>query len=485
MSRKSASLWVLVVSIVGLAIFLRTQTGPSASALESAGKLEHVGVDGNPAEELVPPMHPHEARVLEAQPSAGERKSVASVVGKVSDPTGQAVSGLVVQMEMWQTPNRCAVTDALGIYRFEEVPTEEPLALTILQDSVPSGLIAPRGYFHGEPGWKRNGMAWPQGYFTEVVHATATELLQVKEWQLLFEGRIVGRISRWSDSSPVVGVRVRFQPWLTKPGERQPWGDTIATDSNGDFSASLSSGQYKLCFELARSTIESDRVLPGIPCRNVTLHDGERLDLGELALGGGEHVLQGRVVDQHGSPVPDLVVIGYCGATPEEGEPPNDWSTATHRVKTDADGFYVMEGLGPGLLAIQAGPDDYDLKDQCTGKRLVKFPDLLIVSVEDPKTTAQPIEVLMSEPFRILLRVGPRPNQVAVRKAVIRALPGAGAVRGKLLKTLEFDARGGQAAWMCQTPHDAVLIEWFENGRSVQTEVVEPVPNSVHELVMN
>jgi hypothetical protein len=231
------------------------------------------------------------------------RRERAVVSGTLRTLAGEPISGETVQLESAEVHAlHTGRSDERGLFVIRDVKAGAEYSL----------LVRPRGGYREF--WQRGLRVPPEGLELDVVLEPSGR------------GRLRGRV-----------VDVEGQPLP----ELVLWVRSAALDAAPSRLETDASGYFTLedapAGPLAVTTGGSPNVV-----RGPTLAPGTTLEL-ELVVDHGEHELPGRVVDERGDPLAGAELD--LSWSHESGDA---HSTAMRRLRSDADGSFRFEGLGPG-----------------------------------------------------------------------------------------------------------------------------------------
>ena len=175
-----------------------------------------------------------------------------------------------------------------------------------------------------------------------------------------YTARIAGRVTRNDNGQPIANAAVEI---ASTPGAALSIRRLARTDSNGRFEfARLGSGEFLLT-ATAHGFLSADGSLirPGGGETRVVVKNGERFEGADVAL-APTSAIEGRVLDESGDPVPDVVVQiaqrFYRAGLPRfaSGPPSAIGSTGP----TDDRGWFRAFGIFPGDYYLFAIPEPFE-----------------------------------------------------------------------------------------------------------------------------
>lgn len=237
-----------------------------------------------------------------------------AITGQVVDRHGRPLAGAEVWAVQFRKTTATARTDADGRFRLAELKDDKPVDVW----AEAEGLARER----------RDGVRVIPGADRAI-----------PPLNLLPGTRMTGRLVD-AQGRPVAGVKVSLKDYRhvlghTISNEQTEW--SLTSDADGRFATPpLPAGSAAFVFAAPGKvrTQAGGKAEPGTPA----------VDLGEIVL-ADEVPLRGRVVDQQGRPAPGVgVIVDY------------DYHNT---AKTDADGCFLVHGVGSDAKAIRLDSNAY------------------------------------------------------------------------------------------------------------------------------
>lgn len=267
---------------------------------------------------------------------------------------------------------------------------------------------------------------------------------------------------------------------MTKSSTRSFYGTTGA---DGRYRLRCAPGDVRVRLHFARSHAASTLARP-LP-RNLTLGAGSTntVDFRVTESGGR---ITGRIEDQDGRPVEDMVVLAYFRpdetSMPEEQRRVYTQRDYVHSTRSGAGGVFVLAGMPSGRFGVRVGPDDYDPVGQ--GRLGMIGPREIVSVAPNADVDLGVMNVVASRPFRVEGRIARADGGAIDRDESntwrLFAILQAGARRAKVREQkVRFRYRDGAChfAWACETPEDGVLLELRGPNGLVAQEPLFPVPD--------
>ena len=255
----------------------------------------------------------------------------ATIQGIVETYDGERLPS--VRVELWMGgsgPLREAVSDPAGRFEFAQLGAEE-YRLVIDGETLPDGWVPPH----------RQGVCRHEGQ-DGFLYATCVDFrdeLGVAEVTLLaFPGSAVHGRLLGPEGEPVQGTQVRIH-------SRHGVSRDTKTGTDGGFSfESVLPGDYSAT---VHPGVESR--YDGLPSPEMRFHVAtfDTVVLPDMVMEPGDRVIRGRLVDQDGRSIRNVLVLCYRAA--------GGWGDRLGRARMDDDGRFLIEGVPRAEAKVQVG----------------------------------------------------------------------------------------------------------------------------------
>lgn len=419
-----------------------------------------------------------------AEPKLGapmglEEPEYGFVRGRIVDSYGRPIlEGRVIASRKGKRMGAQALQGDDRIYRFRlEAPKIYELAVE--PESLPQGYAPPmlkdrRGPGGGGP------LQRPAFYSVAVKPEQEQTLDLVVGMAAEASGQVVDAMG-----TPVPGVFVQCVRLDSYGGEID---DQALTDSQGNFTfTDVFPGNYRLTVLVTPEQAPKGKLWNPPPPIDVLIQGGQPHHFGQLVVGAGIGQIEGRIVDQDGRGFPGLLVMAYSNEPVGEGLQEHDFNSMLAHARTDADGYYRLQGLELMAVKVSLTPNFEPGQARGPGHVAMWVPNLDVdLDRDGPSIDVGTTVVEESRPFQIRgsllcdaawLASGHHPNEVRVDIVQVKgeALP-QGVRRNPVRARVRLDAETNTFRYAVETPMTPLIVRLSLRGFEPKEYLVTPVP---------
>jgi hypothetical protein len=364
---------------------------------------------------------------------------------------GTVPSDAEVVLRADATAGSRARVDAAGEARFADLPAGG-YEVHVDPMSLPAGWLAP---------WKQEDICFPPGAMPGFGAVAVTLALDeqdevVVEIPLARPATIHGFV-RGPDGAPLGGADV-YASSLDFSSVQH----LVSSDPDGYYEVvDVHPGTYRLTLVFAPD--DPSYWLAQPPPVEVVVQSGALVNV-DLRLATGPLTLRGRVVDQDGALVPEVVVLAYYHRAEDEvaaGARQYNWGAQCALAVTDANGRYRLDGVHAAGIGVQVAPDGFISVEGEPPLELVGFVPPIYVDLRGRAGDVDlgQVTAVRSRPFRMsgVLRLDDawaqerRARLRHVRMTVYLDDPSLPAPNRDRHRTIDVDVgRDGRFEWVCE-----------------------------------
>jgi len=274
-------------------------------------------------------------------------------VGIVDSFGNQVFHGEVLVLHRGKVIQTLAMDEADARFHCE-LPASETYFVMVKPDSLPTGMI-PQLVRSRKSRLEQDSTDEYdlKDYARFMIRLSANQLVEV-DLEVGTPAHVFGRIVLPGGSS-AEGVAVHLSGLDKNSGSLT---EIATTNELGEYSfPEVFPGNHRLkLFFNPQLVPKGDSWNQPAP-RDLEVHAGQSLDLGDTHLGGGHGSIRGWIVDQEGEPFPGLPVLCYSNRAVKEGLAPHNFGSELGRSVTNQEGYFEMVGVEVGPIKISVTPD--------------------------------------------------------------------------------------------------------------------------------